>query len=47
MELQKVAQNTENNAEIFIDENGEVEFEIDVDDFLNTLKEWMQQDDEE
>jgi hypothetical protein len=47
MELQKIAQDPENNTEIFIDENGEVEFEIDAVDFLNTLKEWTQQDNEE
>ena len=46
-ELHKIAQNPDNDSEVFIDEDGEVEFEIDAVDFLNIIKEWMQQDDEE
>ncbi len=41
--LQKMSQNSDSGVEVFIDEDGEVEFETDLDIFLAALQEWRDQ----
>jgi len=42
--LQKLSQEEDSGVEVFIDEDGEVEFEIDFDLFLKALQEWGEKD---
>ena len=41
-ELQKLSQNDDSGVEVYVDENGEIEFEVDLDIFLEQLKKYRE-----
>jgi len=45
--LQKLSQEEGSEVEVFVDEDGEVEFEVDADVFVNILKKYSDEIDDE
>jgi len=45
--LQRLAQEEDSDVEVFVDEDGEVEFEVDADVFVDILKKYSDEIDDE
>jgi len=44
--LQRTAGLPDSEVEVYFDENGDVEFEMELEVFLQTLKDWSQEDEQ-
>ena len=42
-ELQKLARKSDSAVEVYVDENGDIEFEVDLDVFLEQLEEYRKE----
>ena len=44
--LQRIASLPDNDIEVYFDEDGEVEFEMELETFLQALNDWSQEDEQ-